>query len=395
MKKIKITESDLYNIIKQVLLEQEEDVWYTDKEDFNFRLFKGFDGNSEKFAKSHNKFYDKIVVDGDLDLSNSSITSLPNNLEVKGTLDLENCENLKYLPNNLKIGLDLNLNNCENLTYLPDNLSVGAILHLDNTQINSIPDNLVKKLSWGDMKRLVKEGVIDEPEMDYNIELFIPVEELDNYIDNRQYRETTDLYRSILTNTFTYEAETDYSIDDLTNYISGENAQKIEDILRLVAEKENFDMDEFDYMELTDMIENFDKDSNISNAIYNSASIAEEASYIEKYKETLFDCLRELGTIEEISNEGVKLSIDMEEYLWPERYPRRKFKFDSDSISEDMNECEHDLICVFKTLIGHHRYRGYSRIDNPVFYIDGDWYPDVDGKVFSQNLKEELSQISS
>ena len=38
-KKIKITESDLYNIIKQVLLEQEkeEKVWYTDKEEFNFR----------------------------------------------------------------------------------------------------------------------------------------------------------------------------------------------------------------------------------------------------------------------------------------------------------------------------------------------------------------------
>jgi hypothetical protein len=153
-------------------------------------------------------------------------------------------------------------------------------------------------------------------------------------------------------------------------------------------------MDEFDYMELTDMIENFDKDSNISNAIYNSASIAEEASYIEKYKETLFDCLRELGTIEEISNEGVKLSIDMEEYLWPERYPRRKFNFDSDSISEDMNECEHDLICVFKTLIGHYRYLGNSRIDTPVFYIDGDWYPDVEENIFNQHLKEILEKIS-
>ena len=54
MKKIKITESDLYNIIKQVLLEQEEEeenVWYTDTEEFEFRLFKAFDGNYEKFAK--------------------------------------------------------------------------------------------------------------------------------------------------------------------------------------------------------------------------------------------------------------------------------------------------------------------------------------------------------
>ena len=87
MKKIKISESDLYNIIKQVLLEQEEEdenVWNTDAEDFKFRLFKAFDGISEKFAKYHNKYYDKIVVDGDLVLYGTPITSLPDNLKVKG-----------------------------------------------------------------------------------------------------------------------------------------------------------------------------------------------------------------------------------------------------------------------------------------------------------------------
>ncbi len=90
MKKIKITESDLYNIIKQVLLEQEEDenVWNTDPEDFKFRLFKAFDGDSEKFAKYHNKFYEKIVVDGGLDLRGTPITSLPDNLHVGSVLDL-------------------------------------------------------------------------------------------------------------------------------------------------------------------------------------------------------------------------------------------------------------------------------------------------------------------
>jgi hypothetical protein len=109
-------------VVNHVLLEQEkeeENVWYTDEEDFKFRLFKAFDGDSEKFAKYHNKYYKKIVVDGSLDLRRTPITSLPDNLHVGGDLDL-------YM--------------CKNLTSLGDNLSVGGYLDLDGTSIPSLPD---------------------------------------------------------------------------------------------------------------------------------------------------------------------------------------------------------------------------------------------------------------
>lgn len=90
--------------------EEEKNVWNTDAEEFKFRLFRAFDGDSEKFAKFHNKRYEKIVFHGNLDLSSSSITSLPDNLHVKGYLDLSSCEQLTSLPNNLHVegGLDLN-----------------------------------------------------------------------------------------------------------------------------------------------------------------------------------------------------------------------------------------------------------------------------------------------
>jgi hypothetical protein len=143
MKKIKISESDLYNIIKQVLLEQEEEenVWYTDTEEFEFRLFKAFDGDSEKFAKYHNKFYDKIVVDGDLDLTRTPITSLPDNLHVGGSLNLYMCKNLTSLGNNLSVRGYLELSRTP-ITSLPDNFSVGGNLNLSYTPITSLPDNL-------------------------------------------------------------------------------------------------------------------------------------------------------------------------------------------------------------------------------------------------------------
>ncbi len=151
MKKIKISESDLYNIIKQVLLEQEEEeeeenVWYTDAEDFKFRLFKAFDGNSEKFAKYHNKFYEKIVVDGSLDFAGrNQITSLPDNLHVGGYLGLDGCKNLTSLGDNLHVGNDLDLRGTS-ITSLPDNLHVGGNLDLYHCKnLASLPDNLVVK----------------------------------------------------------------------------------------------------------------------------------------------------------------------------------------------------------------------------------------------------------
>jgi len=61
-----------------------------------------------------------IFLGGSLYLSNTKITSLPDNLSVERSLDLENSQ----------------------ITSLPDNLSVGGYLDLANTKITSLPDNL-------------------------------------------------------------------------------------------------------------------------------------------------------------------------------------------------------------------------------------------------------------
>jgi hypothetical protein len=142
-RKIQISESDLYNIIKRVLLEQEEEqkeVWVTNGEEFKSRLIDVFNGNSEKFTKVHNKHYDKIVVNGYLDLSNTPITSLPNNIEVDGSLWLRSTP-IKSLPDNLKVGKDLDLKNTL-IESLPDNFIVRGYLDLRHTPIKSLPDNL-------------------------------------------------------------------------------------------------------------------------------------------------------------------------------------------------------------------------------------------------------------
>ena len=71
---------------------------------------------------------------GDLDLRNTPITSLPNNLKVGGDLSLRN-SSITSLPNNLKVGGYLDLEDTK-ITSLPNNLKVGGYLDLEDTPIS-------------------------------------------------------------------------------------------------------------------------------------------------------------------------------------------------------------------------------------------------------------------
>jgi hypothetical protein len=87
------------------------------------------------------KLPDNLTVGGDLNLGNTPITTLPDNLtQVGGWLILYNTSITK-LPDNLKVGGSLNLENTS-ITSLPDNLTVNGSLNLENTPITKLPDNL-------------------------------------------------------------------------------------------------------------------------------------------------------------------------------------------------------------------------------------------------------------
>lgn len=117
---------------------------------------------------------------GDLDLRDITISSIPNDLTVDGSLFLKGdnaklmpdnltvldklsiwCANIKSLPNNLivRYGLDFIDSTIENIpnntviggwlmfnkteiTELPDNLTIGGTLYLRNSKITSLPNNL-------------------------------------------------------------------------------------------------------------------------------------------------------------------------------------------------------------------------------------------------------------
>ena len=95
--------------------------------------------------------YIKNGSKGDLDLRDTPITSLPDNLtKVGGSLDLYGTK-ITSLPDNLTVEDTLILVNTP-ITSLSKNLKVGGNLYLLNTKITSLPDNLTvrgKLNLWG------------------------------------------------------------------------------------------------------------------------------------------------------------------------------------------------------------------------------------------------------
>ena len=122
-------------------LENQENKIHKDRDNFIWKL---------KFNESLTK--DDLVVNGDLDLTDSTLKSLPDNLEVKGDMQTR-FSKIEELPKGLKVGGTLWLLRCEDLTSLPKGLRVG--LHLD------IWNSPLKKYTDDEIREMIKPGFIN------------------------------------------------------------------------------------------------------------------------------------------------------------------------------------------------------------------------------------------
>ena len=88
---------------------------------------------------------EELIVDDDLDLAYTYITSLPEGFEVKGFLDLESTS-ITSLPKGLKVGGFLNLRFCTELTSLPKGLEVGRNLYIDDSPLIKYSDEELRDM---------------------------------------------------------------------------------------------------------------------------------------------------------------------------------------------------------------------------------------------------------
>jgi len=278
-------------------------------------------------------------------------------------------------------------------------------------KLSDLPDEVIRDLYQNRpelfegramMRKLADMGIIDAPNVNYNITLNIDPDDVGRYVDGdyvyRRYKkkvttpagqeyertvevtmfelilagETWDLY---------YNDYTDWR-DCLNYHVDDKNEQEIREILRKVAERDDdeFIAEDFDEMDIEDIIEEYDDNHSVRNALGNAQSNAEADDYSNYLYGLLKYALQEYGTIEKMNDEGVILHIDTQRY------------FDdvhSDYLDEYFERCDDDIECTFKELV----YEG--EIEKPKWDPDDRWYPSVDKNNYNEMLSDYLYDVRS
>jgi PcfJ-like protein len=115
---------------------------FVERERFHLKVPTSRSGLIEDEGRYYNiyKLPENLTITGNLDLSDTPITSLPQGLKVSGDLDLRNTP-LTSLPAGLEVGGSLFICNTP-ITSLPAGLDVGGDLFICNTPITSLPEGL-------------------------------------------------------------------------------------------------------------------------------------------------------------------------------------------------------------------------------------------------------------
>jgi hypothetical protein len=290
--------------------------------------------------------------------------------------------------------------------YLVQGFGTEYASHQD-FKLSDLPDDVIRDLyenrselfnSRGLQRKLMDMGVIDKPNIDYNITLNLDPDDVGKYVDGdyiyrrytkkmtspggQEYDKTVEvtMFELILAGD-TWDIYYNDSVDwESSLYsVNKENKEEIHDILKKVAERDDdeFDEETFNEMSIEEIIKKYDDDNYIRNAISNAVSNAEANSYSDYLYNKLESALEEYGRVEKMDEEGVILHINTEPYI--------------DDLSEDyydehMERCDSDIQCVFEEMVS------MGDIDKPRWDPDDRWYPDVDDDDLNENLSHYLDE---
>ena len=245
-------------------------------------------------------------------------------------------------------------------------------------------------------RKLVELGIIEKPEIDYMITIDIDPDDVSKYVDGdylisrrRKNKEGNyvgrdiGLFETILSDDvwglwerYSDNDSWEYDID----YSNKENMIKIEELIKKMAIEEmgeDFDEEEFDFMNIEHKIKEYDSNWEIRSALSSARNDAEADDYVNHLYKELKSALEELGTVEKMDDTGVTLHIDMRNYL---------DNLSEEYLDEYMDNCNDDLKCVFYEIKG-------QEFDLPNFSIDDRWTPDVNERFFNELLEDRLSEI--
>jgi len=276
-------------------------------------------------------------------------------------------------------------------------------------KLSDLPDDVIRELyrnrpelfeGRAMMRKLVDMGIIEAPNVNYNITLNIDADDVGRYVDGdyvyrrykkkvttpagREYESTVEvtMFELILagdTYDLYYNDYTDWK-DCLTYHVDDTHKQEIREILRKVAERgdDEFIAEDFDQKDLEDIIEEYDDYDSVKSALGNAQSNAESNDYSDYLYRLLTDALKEYGIIEKIDDTGVILHIDTKQYF---------DDANSDYLDEYFERCDDDIECTFKELVSE------GEIEKPKWDPDERWYPSVDDGYYNEMLSDYLYDV--
>ena len=232
-------------------------------------------------------------------------------------------------------------------------------------------------------KKLFNMKLIDELPEEY-ISIEISPDRVDRYVDgdytvNKSSGRDIGFFETVLAGD-TWDLWDNYDADwkaALQYHADSDSEKQILEIVRALAVKNGHEFDED--LSLDDMIEEYDDDQEIIDAIQRAVNDAESDAYVNDVYKALKSALEELGSVERMDDSGVVLRVNVGEYL--------------DDLEEDVYEeisdrCDDDLECMFNEMIG-------EWIDKPDYrFNDNYYYPDIDERYFNELLQERLDEIN-
>lgn len=175
----------------------------------------------------------------------------------------------------------------------------------------------------------------------------------------------------------------------LDYHINQENENKIQEIINKIILGNDEQLEDYTDHTLQDLINEFDDDYEIRNAITSALCSCEEDSYLKYLHKTLKQAVEEYGEVvkykEYDDDAGISVKINMEEQI--KSVYGKDFNKDENFI-ELMEDFNWDPKDAFRELV----LDGW--VDKPKFDTDDRWYPDIDDENFNEILDDRLDEIN-
>jgi hypothetical protein len=269
-------------------------------------------------------------------------------------------------------------------------------------KITDLPDDTIKELytqrpelfeSYSLRSKLKEMGLIEMPGLQSFV-LSINANDIDRYVDGDwliRKRKWTDaqgnkresksyFFETLLTDPWelwqNYNSDWEGAVD---YYLNKENEKKIRDYLISLAENPEEHKDD----STTSLIEEFDDNNDVKNAISSAVNDAEANDYIDTLTKHLEDGLEEYGTVLKLNDEGAEIQINLQSFV-DQHVDNDEWFFE---LLENCGDTNYE--CIFDGIVEDYGF------DKPRWNFDDRYIPDVNKTFFNEMLSDRLSDFIS